>query len=42
MLKLAGHSYAVENARDEVKEAADEVIGPMREDAVLNILKALL
>ena len=42
MLKLAGHSYAVENARDEVKSAADEVIGPMREDAVLKVLKGLL
>ena len=42
MLKLAGHSYAVENARDEVKEAADEVIGPMEDDAVLKVLKGLL
>ena len=34
MLTLAGHSYAVANARDEVKAAADEVIGPMREDSI--------
>ena len=42
MLKLAGYSYAVGNAREEVKAAADEVIAPMKEDAVLKILKALL
>ena len=42
MLKKAGRSYAVENARDEVKEAADEVIGPINEDAVLKVLKTLL
>jgi hydroxymethylpyrimidine pyrophosphatase-like HAD family hydrolase len=42
MLKLAGHSYAVENARQEVKDAADEVIGPMMEDSVLKILKGWL
>ncbi len=42
MLRLAGRSYAVENAREEVKEAADEVIGPVFSDAVLNVLKNLL
>lgn len=42
MMKLAGRSYAVANARDEVKEIADEVIGPMEEDAVLKVLKSLL
>ncbi len=42
MLKLAGHSYAVENAREGVRLAADEVIGPMSEDAVLGVLKSLL
>ncbi len=42
MLKLAGHSYAVGNAREEVKAAADEVIGPIGEDAVLRVLKGLL
>ena len=42
MLKLAGLSYAVENALGSVKAAAREVIGPMREDAVLNVLKSFL
>ena len=42
MLELAGVSYAVENARDKVKDAAREVIGPMREDAVLDVLKSFL
>ena len=42
MLKLAGHSYAVANARQEVKEAASCVIGPMREDAVLQVIRSWL
>lgn len=42
MLRLAGRSYAVENARPQVKEAADEVIGPASGDAVLHVLKGLL
>ncbi len=42
MLELAGESYAVENARQEVKEAAGHVIGPMDSDAVLKVLKDLL
>ncbi len=42
LLQLAGRSYAVENARPEVKEAADEVIGSVRSDAVLKVLKELL
>ena len=42
MLEQAGYSYAVDNARDEVKAAAREVIGPMREDSVLKVLKSLL
>ena len=40
MLKLAGHSYAVANARQGVKEAASCVIGPMREDAVLQVIRS--
>ena len=42
MMKLAGRSYAVANARDEVKAVADEVIGQMKDDAVLKVLKSLL
>ena len=42
MLELAGLSYAVENARDQVKAAAGEVIGPMKEDSVLKVLKGWL
>jgi hydroxymethylpyrimidine pyrophosphatase-like HAD family hydrolase len=42
MLKLAGHSYAVANARQEVKEEATCVIGPMREDAVLQVIRSWL
>ena len=42
MLKNAGHSYAVGNARDELKAVADEVIKPYWEDGVLEVLKSLL
>jgi hydroxymethylpyrimidine pyrophosphatase-like HAD family hydrolase len=42
MLKLAGHSYAVENAREQVKAAAGEVIGPMKDDAVLKVIRQFL
>ena len=42
MLKLAGESYAVGNARPSVKEAAAHVIGDMREDSVLKVLRSLL
>lgn len=42
MLELAGTGYAVENARQEVRDAAHEVIGPMSSDAVLGVLKSLL
>ena len=42
MLELAGLGYAVENARSEVKAAADEVIGPMREDSVLGVIRQWL
>ena len=39
MLRLAAESYAVGNARQAVKEAAAHVIGDVREDAVLKVLK---
>ncbi len=42
MLTRSGRGYAVANARDKVKAAADEVIGPMEEDSVLKVLKELL
>ena len=34
-----GRSFAVAGAREEVKEAADEICGPMEEDGVLQVLK---
>ncbi len=42
MLQRAGCSYAVDNARQQVKDAAREVIGPMQEDAVLKVMKSWL
>ena len=42
MLKRASHSFAVENARDEVKEAANFVAPSYKEDGVLQVLKAVL
>lgn len=42
MLKQASHSFAVENARDEVKEAANFVAASNKEDGVLQVLKAVL
>lgn len=42
MLQRAEYSFAVENARPQVKEAAREVIGPMKADAVLEKLKGWL
>ena len=42
MLQRAGYSFAVDNARQQVKDAAREVIGPMKEDAVLQVLKGWL
>lgn len=39
MLKRASHSFAVENARDEVKEAANFVAPSYKEDGVLQVLK---
>ena len=42
MLKNAGHSYAVANAREEVKKAAKAVCPSYQEDGVLSVLKTLL
>lgn len=42
MLKRASHSFAVANARDEVKEAANFVTASNKEDGVLQVLKAVL
>lgn len=42
MLRCAGESYCVANGREETKEAADHVIGDMKEDAVLKVLKEIL
>ena len=42
MLRNSGHSYAVGNARDELKAVADEVIKPYWEDGVLEVMKSLL
>lgn len=42
MLKCASHSFAVENAREEVKEAANFVAPSYKEDGVLQVLKAVL
>lgn len=42
MLDEAEHSYAVSNARDEVKAAAAHVIGDCGDGAVLSVLKTLL
>ena len=42
MMRQAYHSYAVENAVDEVKEAARFVTGRCDEDGVLKVLKRVL
>ena len=42
LLQLAESSYAVANARQAVKDAAREVIGPMSEDAVMKVMKSWL
>lgn len=42
MLKRASHSFAVENAREEVKQAANFVAPSYEEDGVLQVLKAVL
>ena len=41
MFAYAGTSYAVKNAREEVKLAADEVCGEMLDDGVLKVLKTI-
>jgi hypothetical protein len=38
LFEVAGHAVAVENARPAVRQAADEVIGPNTEDAVVRYL----
>lgn len=42
MLKAAGVSYAVEEAREEVKAVADHICGKVAEDGVLSVLEELL
>lgn len=42
MLHRASHSFAVANARDEVKEAANFVTASNKEDGVLQVLKAVI
>ncbi|MEE3467168.1 MAG: HAD family hydrolase [Eubacterium sp.] len=39
MFAHAGVSYAVAGAREEVKQAADQICAPMEEDGVLQVLK---
>ena len=42
MLSRAKFSYAVSNSVPELKEAASEVIGEMKDDAVLKKIRELL
>ncbi len=42
MLQSAGHSYAVDNARDELKAVSDKVIKPYWEFGVLEVMKSLV
>ncbi|MDY2725372.1 MAG: Cof-type HAD-IIB family hydrolase [Anaerostipes faecalis] len=42
MLQRASHSFAVANARDEVKAAANFIAPSYKEDGVLQVLKAVL
>lgn len=42
MLNCASHSFAVANAREEVKQAANFVTASNKEDGVLQVLKAVL
>ncbi len=42
MFSLADRSYAVENAREEVKKTASHICGGYRADGVLHVLKSLL
>ena len=41
MFEAAGKSYAVENARLEVKQAASDICGAQEQDGVLKVLKTL-
>ena len=41
MFALAGKSYAVENAREEVKECADAICGSYEKDGVLRVLREI-
>jgi hypothetical protein len=38
MLKLAGHAVAVQNAEEQVKKTADQIIGPNDQDSVIKYL----
>ena len=42
MLTFAGHAVATENARDEIKEVADEVIGHHKDGAVFDYMEGLV
>ena len=42
MLTFAGRAVATENARDEIKEVADEVIGHHRDGAVFDYMEGLV
>jgi 5-amino-6-(5-phospho-D-ribitylamino)uracil phosphatase len=41
MFQVAGYSVAMENALSEVKESADQIIGPNSQGAVLNFLESI-
>ena len=41
MFQVAGYSIAMENALPEVKESADQIIGPNSQGAVLNFLESI-
>ena len=42
MLTFAGHAVATENARDEIKAVADEVIGHHKDGAVFDFMEGLV
>ena len=42
MLTFAGHAVATENARDEIKVVADEVIGHHKDGAVFDYMEGLV
>ena len=41
MFQVAGYSVAMENALPEVKDSADQIIGPNSQGAVLNFLESI-